>query len=605
MPNMIGAVSRAMSEDMEAQLRARQVNAVHSLARSLMFVHMINAALLAAVLLIQGQATLIFGVWAFAISALAAGALLKLHRNRDRPPPRTTSKRTVRRLEGSALTYGLLWAFPCLFVFPWLDGFSATFGYLIITGMITGGAFTLYPVPRAAMAFMVPTVLCGVAGLAVVHGVVAIGPAATAALFLFVFYGVIQRHSDLFMSEFIGRLELEKRTRLIEDLLEDARLEAVGTRQMIEERLAHAQRIEAVGQLTGGIAHNFNNLLTALQGNAELLKFEGEYDPSLVDAILDACGRGADHVQRLLSAAEKQTLNPKTFTLEPLLKAIVRVVEPSLGPGFRVVTEVPAGLPSVYADPAHLENALVSLVLNARDAMPHGGDIVITCRDLNDPPHRMLQPNAAPMLAIAVRDFGIGMDAATRDRAADPFFTTKRVDKGLGLGLSMVAGFARQSKGDISIDSEPHMGTTVTLRLPTSVDTTSPSVEPAPAEADGASVLLVEDFADVRQVTAQMLRSLGYTVLTAAGPEEATHIMEGPDHVDLLLTDIMLSDKITGLQLAQNLRASRPNLPVAFISGCIRTDIKSPTTQVLPKPFSSEELDWHIRRTLADQHALS
>ena len=314
---VIGAVSRAMSDDVEARLRAQQVNAIRSVSAAMMATHLVNLCALVAVFWATGQLSIPSITWAGVLALAALHALYKIWVTRGRPPPRATSARTVRRVEASSLFFGGIWAFPGLFFLPDLTGFASIFAYVVITGMVAGGAITLYPVPRAAMAFMVPVALGGVLGLATVHGALALGPAAVTALFLIVFQRVNKRHSDLFVSEFVNRLELEKRSRLIEDLLEDARLEAMGTRQAIEARLEHAQKMDAIGQVTGGIAHNFNNLLTAIQGHAELLKHDGTSDPTLVEPILEGCLRGADQVQRLLSVAGKQILYPETVPLEP------------------------------------------------------------------------------------------------------------------------------------------------------------------------------------------------------------------------------------------------------------------------------------------------
>ncbi|MEM9032471.1 MAG: hypothetical protein AAGB18_07470, partial [Pseudomonadota bacterium] len=379
MSEMIGAVSRAMSDDVEARLRAQQINAVMRVSIVLMSTHLINAAALIWVLWLTGQLTLDALAWSAVLAAAAIHALLRARRSRHRTPPKTTSPRTVKRVTAGALLFGAIWALPGLAILPELTGFAAIFGYTVITGMVAGGAVTLYPVPRAAMAFMVPVALGGVLGLAGVHGVLAIGPAIVTALFLVIFGQVIRRHSELFVSEFVQRLELEKRSRLIEDLLEDARLESVGTRQVIEERLARAQKMDAIRQVTGGIAHNFNNLLTAIQGHAELLKVDGTSDPALVEPILEGCLRGAGQVERLLSVAGRQILSPEAVQLEPLVTGFVRMIEPSLGQRFRVRTQLADDLHPVFADPAQLESALVNLVLNARDAMPDGGEIVIRC----------------------------------------------------------------------------------------------------------------------------------------------------------------------------------------------------------------------------------
>lgn len=600
--DMIGAVSRSMTDDSEAQLRARQVDAIRRLTLPLMTVHVVNVAALITVLWLTGQSGPTAYVWAGLLCALALNGAWIGWRARNRPAPRATSTRTVRRVILRSMVFGLIWAVPGMTFMPGLSGFPAVFGYLLLTGMISGGAFALYPIPAAGYAFIGPVIVSGIAGIAMTYGSLAIGPAIVAAMFFLVFRSVIRRHADLFVSEFLGRLELEKRNRLVEDLLEDARLEALGTRQMIEQRLARAEKIEAIGHLTGGIAHNFNNLLTTIQGNAELLRLDGRSDSLLTDPILVACRRGSDQVQRLLSIAGKQLLNPEPVALDDLVAGLSRVVEPSFGPAYRLRTRMEPGLPPVLADPAQLESAILNLLFNARDAMPKGGEIELSCRAA---PAQGLLPrrSAVTFIEIRVHDTGHGMDAGTREKATDPFFTTKGLGGGSGLGLSSVAGFVRQSDGEIAIDSAPGKGTTVTLRLPSvRADGAGETDDAAPASA-ALEILVVEDFPDVRHMTQQMLESLGYSVLTASDDTEAMAIVTAAARIDAVLTDILLSGPVTGVHLARKIREVRPDLPVAFMTGWPGRDAEdgdddAPDNAVLSKPFTRRQLDAHLRRTL-------
>ncbi len=601
-----GAHGRArpatLSEEVEAQLRARQVDAVLQLTSPLMIVVLFNVGTFALVLRATGQLTVPILIWAALTVLHASYALYGTLRNRRKPPPRTASPRTRRRMVMNSLVFGLFWAVPGVSFIPGLTGFAEVFAYTLLTGMLTGGAFGLYPIPAAAAAFMMPVAIGGIAGLAWSHGLLALGPAAIVLMFLFIFREVILRHADLFMAEFIGRLELERRNRLIEDLLEDARHEVLGTRRMMEERIARSEKVDAIGQLTGGIAHNFNNLLMAIQGHAELLALEGKADPTLITPILNGCRSGANQVQRLLSIAGKQILRPEAVPLESMLDALVKMVEPSLGPAYRIRTNLAEGVPAPYADRAQLEGALLSLIFNARDAMPGGGEITVTCREAPE------RTDRGGTVDISVTDTGVGMDAATRDRATEPFFTTKPIGEATGLGLSSVAGFVRQSRGTFDIQTEPGKGTTVSMCLPAAPPAEGPrpsAAMPAAAEADSATVLVVEDMSDVRRVTVNMLRTLGYRVVEAAGPKEAMQALDAEGTgIDLVLTDILLSDDITGLQLAREIRRKRPDLPTVFVSGWSRQDDRiedSSGSRVLPKPFTRQQLALHVEEALSER----
>ncbi len=588
-----------LSDEVEAQLRARQVDAVLQLTSPLMIVILCNVSAFVLVLRATGQLTAPILAWAALTALHASIALYGTLRNRRKAPPRTTSKRARRRMVVNSLVFGLFWAVPGVTFIPGLTGFAEIFAYTLLTGMLTGGAFGLYPIPAAAAAFMMPVAIGGVLGLTWSHGLLALGPAATVVMFLFIFRQVILRHAELFTAEFIGRLELERRNRLIEDLLEDARHEVLGTRRMMEERIARSEKMDAIGQLTGGIAHNFNNLLTAIQGHAELLALEGKADPTLIAPILNGCRAGANQVQRLLSIAGKQILRPEAVPLDAMLDGLVKMVEPSLGPAYRIRTSLADGVPAPYVDRAQLEGALLSLIFNARDAMPGGGEITVTCREA---------PERGGTVDISVTDTGVGMDAATRDRATEPFFTTKPIGEATGLGLSSVAGFVRQSRGTFDIQTEPGKGTTVSMCLPATPPPKrrEPAAEdPAAAEADSATVLVVEDMSDVRRVTVSMLQTLGYRVVEAAGPKDAMQALDAEGAgIDLVLTDILLSDDITGLQLAKEIRRKRPSLPTIFVSGWSRQDDRledGSGSRVLPKPFTRQQLALHVEEALSEQ----
>lgn len=597
-------VDAAMTEEVEGRLRASQVNAILRLRPALMAVNIVNALLLLTVLHVEGRATGPASIWIAAVVLLAAWSLHKAWRTRSRRIPERTTARTIRRLVRSAALFGAVWAVPGLVIVPALDGFSLGFSMALLTGMIAGSAYALYPVPSAALAFMAPVTLGSIVGLALGHGWLAAAPALLASMFLLIFTVGVRRHSDLFVAEFLTRLELERRTRLIEDLLEDTRLELLGSRSLQERRLAEAKKLEAIGLLASGIAHDFNNLLTAVRGNAELLLLDERTEVALARTIIEASDRGARQISRLLSVAQKQALQPEAVALTTLLEDLRRILAPTLGTAHRLEIGIEDGTRAPFVDAAQLENSLVNLVFNARDAMSKGGVIRIDCRNAAPP---VRPDNACAGIVISVLDTGCGMDADTCARATDPFFSTKGVGKGSGLGLSCVAGFARQSGGDLDILSTPGIGTTVSLVLPTSTAGDRNGAVPADVRSLPCRhrVLLVEDTDDVRTFTARALRHLGYEVEDVATDGEALAWLSAGNSVDLLLTDILLSGPTTGLQLARAVRGRRPDLAVAFMSawtgGQIGAELGS--SPLLHKPFSTAELSAHVEHALASRQS--
>lgn len=588
------------TEDMRGLLRASQVNAIVRLHPALMLVNPVNAAMLLGVLYLDGQVTPTAQIWTAGVLLLAAWSWLKAWPNRSRPAPERTSRRTVMRLVRSAGLFGAVWSVPGLLIVPAVENFSLGFAMALLTGMIAGGGFALYPIPAAALAFMAPVTLSSVAGLCLGHGWLGIAPAIIATMFLVVFMAAVRRHAEQFVTEFLVRIELERRTRLIEDILEDARLELLGSRKLQERRLSEAKKIEAVGLLAGGIAHDFNNLLTAVRGNAELQMLQDTTDAELLRAIIDASDRGAQQVSRLLSVARKQALKPEPVPLAALLSDLRRILEPALGTRHAIDIHIEDGTHAPVADAAQLENSLINLVFNARDAMPDGGTIRIACRNAPSPGARHSDGGG---VEIAIQDTGHGMDEDTRTRATDPFFSTKGVGAGSGLGLSCVAGFTAQSGGDLNVISTPGKGTTVRLVLPAATtEVGNSAAAPArPHPVIRGSILVVEDTDDVRDYTCRALRHLGFDVHAVAKADDALAWLAAGHPVDLLLTDILLSGSKSGLLLAREARKRHPDLAVAFMSAWSAEQIGQDlgNSLLLHKPFTTDELDAHVAGALS------
>lgn len=370
-----------------------------------------------------------------------------------------------------------------------------------------------------------------------------------------------------------------------------------------EAKLREAQKMEALGQLTGGVAHDFNNLLMVVLGNLGLLRKRLPPDPRvtrLLDGAQQGAERGAALTQRMLAFARRQELRPKPVDLASLVRDVTPLLERSAGPTVRLEARLPDGLPPALVDANQLELALLNLVVNARDAMPEGGTVGITAEAAEAPskdaPAGLL---AGRYLRLRLRDSGAGMDAETLARATEPFFTTKGVGRGSGLGLSMVHGLAQQSGGGLRLTSAPGQGTQVEIWLPRAEQPAAPK-DSAPAhrgagETPARRVLVVDDDPLVAAGTAMILEDLGHEAQVATSAEEALQCLGRGPEPDLVLTDHAMPG-MTGLELAERLRRDHPGLPVALATGY--AELPAATTAWLPrlnKPYRQEELEEIIR----------
>ena len=407
--------------------------------------------------------------------------------------------------------------------------------------------------------------------------------------------------------------ELEARTRELE-----AENEA---RQKAEELLRQAQKMEAVGQLTGGIAHDFNNLLTIMQGGLEMI---GRQAPSLdaspaasrivrgKDMALEAVRRATRLTERLLAFARRQPLEPKAIDVNQLAGGVCELLRRMVGENIALETVLAGGLWITQADVNQLENAILNLVLNARDAMPNGGKVTIETGNahLDDAYVRKLaEPvKAGQYVMISVSDTGAGMDATTLERAFEPFFTTKGIGKGTGLGLSQVYGFVRQSSGHVAIYSEVGEGTTVKIYLPRYHGEEEVVEESRGSANDRKSlgaetILVVEDDEALRLYTVETLGDLGYSVVAAANAAAALEIIGRGPEIDLLFTDIVMPGGMNGRQLADEAIRQKPKLKVLFTTGYTANAIVhhgrlDPDVELISKPFTYESLGRKIRTIL-------
>ena len=414
--------------------------------------------------------------------------------------------------------------------------------------------------------------------------------------------------------EIANRQKAEQALLLLNESLETRVAEEVDRRSQSEEALRQLQKMETVGQLTGGIAHDFNNLLQIVSGNLDILRRNLPEDAARLRRPVDNAMRGAERAavltQRLLAFSRRQPLAPKLLDPNKLVSGMSEMLHRTLGETYSIETVLASGLWRIEADPNQLESALLNLAVNARDAMPQGGKLTIETANTHlDRRYAEINSGAAPgqYVVICVTDTGEGMDPETAEKAFEPFFTTKGVGKGTGLGLSMVYGFVKQSGGHIKIYSEEGEGTTVKIYLPRyrgTGDLSDAEAEEstAPGGDSSATILVCEDDEDVRALSAESLRGLGYSVVEAADGEAALRMLQGDMPVDLLFTDVVLPG-MTGAVLAKEARAIRPELKVLFTTGYARNAIVhqgrlDPGVELISKPFSYSDLAIRIRDLL-------
>ncbi|XHF33826.1 ATP-binding protein [Pseudomonas chlororaphis] len=422
------------------------------------------------------------------------------------------------------------------------------------------------------------------------------------------------------------RRQYEARDRLIDLSNSERRLQSTleTLEQQVEERTAQlrhneealrqSQKMEAVGQLTGGIAHDFNNMLTGIIGSLELLRrrlARGRTDDldSLIDLGVTSANRAAGLTHRLLAFSRRQSLDSKAVQMNELVQSMGELLQRSLNESIQLDMRLHEQLWVAEADPNQLESALLNLVINARDAMPDGGNLVVeTGNQVLDRDYTATYSNLEPgdYVVLSVTDNGCGMPESVINRAFDPFFTTKPIGQGTGLGLSMIYGFSKQSGGHVSIDSKIDEGTTVKLYLPRfqgeSLPHTPADTEQAPNAVEGETVLIVEDDPAVRVLVSAVLSELGYGFVEAGDADGAMPILDSEQRIDLLISDVGLPG-MNGRQLAEIGRQYRPDLKVLFITGyaehaAVRGGFLDPGMQMITKPFTFDLLTAKVREMI-------
>ncbi|WP_282410268.1 ATP-binding protein [Pseudomonas sp. PS02303] len=381
-----------------------------------------------------------------------------------------------------------------------------------------------------------------------------------------------------------------------------------------EEALRQSQKMEAVGQLTGGIAHDFNNMLTGIIGSLELLRrrlARGRTDDldGLIDLGVTSANRAAGLTHRLLAFSRRQSLDSKPVNMNTLVVSMGELLQRSINESIQLDMQLSEDLWVAEADPNQLESALLNLVLNARDAMPEGGKLVVNTSNQHlDKGFTQVHSNLQPgdYVVLRVTDTGCGMPEGTITRAFDPFFTTKPIGQGTGLGLSMIYGFSKQSHGHVTIESEVGNGTTVSLYLPryngALVEDTLIDIAHAPHAQDGETVLIVEDDPAVRVLVSAVLSELGYAFVEAGDADSAVPILDSGQRIDLLISDVGLPG-MNGRQLAEIGRQYRPDLKVLFITGyaehaAVRGGFLDPGMQMITKPFTFDLLTVKVREMI-------
>jgi PAS domain S-box-containing protein len=412
----------------------------------------------------------------------------------------------------------------------------------------------------------------------------------------------------------IGRAERDRSGNIVRI---NGAIQDISERKALESMLHQSQRLEAVGQLTGGVAHDFNNLLTVILGNADLMveaAGSNAHLRDLADTTFQAAQRGAELTSRLLAYARKQPLEPAPTNVANLIAGMDQLLRRTLGEQVEIEVVRGGGLWTAMVDPAQLESALLNLCLNARDAMPEGGQLTIETANAHldeDYARQHLEITPGHYVMIAVTDTGMGVAPEIAERVFEPFFTTKASGQGSGLGLSMVYGFVKQSRGHVKLYSEPGEGTTVKLYLPRTREDEDAKQDATPRQLSrgaGERVLVVEDDEMVRRFVREQVAGIGYEVLSAANAAEALRLLESGEAIDLLFTDVVMPGEMDGRQLAEAARQLRPDLPVLYTSGYTENAIVhqgrlDPGVLLLNKPYRLADLAEKLAAALKQRPA--
>jgi signal transduction histidine kinase len=574
------------------RLRTAQIAAIVRLTPLTMGASCLNASILLLTLGRMGLLSRRLWIWCFLVFAVAAYYGRNWLRGRRRGLSRQANAKTIRKAVIHGGLFGALWGAVPVLVFVGAPAPAQLLVGCLTAGMMCAGGFVLAPVPLAGMSYVLLVAAGAFFALLQRTSPADIGLTALMAVYTAVVIVNLNWIAFLFVRHFLAEAQVQRE---------------IAARELAQAQAARADRMAALGELAGGIAHDINNVLQAIGGQAELIErhcTEPAEVRRLAGIVLNAVDRGGAVSRRLLAFARRDTLTTESVNTAALLNGLCELLRPSLGTGITLDVELEPEVGAILADKVQLETVLLNLATNARDAMPEGGAVTLSAaretvvRDREDPPLK-----AGSYVRIAVADSGTGMDAATLRRATEPFFTTKPRGKGTGLGLSMAHGFAEQSGGALSIRSEIGHGTTVSLWLPRTDIAPAPPPErltiPAPARSDHSSprhVLVVDDDELVREVVMMSLNEAGFATEGAEDAQRALVHLDQNGAVEALITDFSMPG-MNGLDLIREMRKRRPTLPAILLTGHVgdieEAELSHPTVNkvvVLQKPVRPAEL---------------
>ena len=578
-------------------VHAEQVRATYQQVPIAIVVNVVNAGITATIVASSAPTKLAL-LWFCAVTLVSIGRWL-LWRRYQRATPQAQNVRVWGILVAlGSLLAGLSWGLGGAMLLPATPGLGQTFFILVIGGMCAGAVVLNVPHLPTALAFLLS------ASLPVAFRLLATGSMADTALAaMIIVFAVALSLAGAYLNRFFTeglRLRIELNAANI-------RLRAeMGEHRETEAALRQAQKLEAVGQLTGGIAHDFTNLLTAVISYLELAMRRSAGNSAVVPLLqgaVQAADRGVVLVKRLLAFARKQRLEPRSVDLKVLISDIKELLQRTLGPTIDLEIVSDPDLAPAWVDSNQLELAILNLAINARDAMPTGGIMRLGLENSRTGSGMPAGLAPADYVIVSIADTGSGMDDATLARAFDPFFTTKEASSGSGLGLPMVQGFAVQSGGAVQIQTRLGEGTSIEVWLPRADE--APAVRTSSRRADvigsqcAAQILLCDDDPDVRGILGEVLQTEGYVLHLANGPSATLSILEGKAEIDLLIVDYAMPE-MNGLDLIREARQRRPSLKTLLITGDVGA-LSGGTSRVplLPKPFGPTELAQRVSGILA------
>jgi signal transduction histidine kinase/ActR/RegA family two-component response regulator len=546
-----------VDEEEAAFIRGAQVKAIVRLTPLVMGASCLNAIILLTTFAVLGSLRPLHWIWALALFAIAFRHL-GAWRARTRRGRWAASPRTIRRVVLNGAALGAVWGFVPAASFAGASDPLQLFVTCLTAGMMAAGAFVLSTVPLAAMAYVLLVAAGALIALLQPLSIVSVAMTALLASYVAVLLGNINWSAALFIDSRLAEIRVRKE---------------VAAREQAQAQTAHAERLTALGELAGGIAHDVNNILQVVSGGAARIERHPENSGEVARQarrIQAAVERGSAISRRLLAFARRDALRAENIEPAVLLADIGDLLSHAIGPPIRVHVEVAGTAGRFLADRNQLETVLLNLATNARDAMPNGGDLTISAGGAGlDGDSVAPGLSAGRYVRFSVTDTGMGIDPAILGRVADPFFTTKPKGQGTGLGLSMAKGFAEQSGGALAITSQPGRGTNVTIWLPQDGEALAPRPKPGasiPVAGAGRRVLVVDDDESIREGLISSFQDLGFVTFEAEDADCALAHLDGDAEIDGLVTDFSMPG-MNGLDLIHEIHARRPGLPAILLTG--------------------------------------